>query len=253
MSIRNQLAGGGAGVSIIDDVIISTSGNWTKAAGVLPTDKVKVLITGAGAGGGKQNAPTVSTYGGTAGSFAELEFFAYELASSVAAVIGAGGAGSAVNNVSGANGGNTSFNGVTVPGGVNSSANSQTAPPAIDLSVGSQGLTSLHLVTFSGVQVGSLLLNPNVMKVEPAFLLTGTSLSGRRMRAGGYGAPFDNSTAMPAGVSFNGGNGGAATVGASGSPGVAPGGGGGAGASTGTKGGDGARGEVRVIVMRGKS
>ncbi len=219
MSARELLASG-AGITLVDEQIITVSGNWTKDAAVKPTDLVEVEMWGGGAGG-SNSSTNATVWGGNGGTYVRIRCMAADLPSTVPVVVGAGGIGGASSGNSGGLGGNSSFAGIVAPGGKTGSGGS-TTPVANDAVKAREGVTS------------------------DAATPVATASPPNEFYAAAQGSCFDNSTGpiWPAGQSRVGGNGGAQN-----SAGSTPGGGGGH-AKSGTA-GNGARGEVRVRVYRG--
>lgn len=265
MSARELLASG-AGITLIDEQIITVSGNWTKVAGVKPTDRVIVDIWSAGGSGARGNQSD-EIYGGQGGAHLRLEFFAFELPSIVACIIGAGGAAISADNQNGISGGLSSFGGFVIPGG-------------------GGGLYSPAGVAFGHLRSAEMLssASPLPSYTESASLFPfGYSLTqnprapvevggfwsfrvvasirywtpAHRIYAGAVGGSLTQAVVqLPAGSSIFGGLGGAPSgnVTANAGDGQVPGGGGGAKfVVAGYRSGAGARGEIRVRVLRGAS
>lgn len=196
----------------------ASNASWTK-----PTCKwMAVHCVGAGGGGGR--GATICPGAGGSGWF--LIFRAEDLPSTIAIVVGAGGAKN--NSGDGANGGNSSFNGIVASGGAG-------------------GATGIGVyASFSNGYKSAATMNSELALINHG-LIPGMTFEGAASNinsgmgadaiyggAGGGGVTENSRT----GTSLFAGNGGAGTA-----DGVAPGGGGGA-SSSGC--GNGARGAVRV-------
>lgn len=255
MSATELLAGAGGSIKLIDEQILTASGNWTKVAAVKPTDRVIVeMWSGGGSGAKTGNAEAVG--GGQGGNFIQLEFFAYQLGSSVPCVIGAGGAAvSATNNLDGNPGGASSFAGFSIPGG----AGGKRVPGGL-LQASTDIATVTNLIPsiqpINDPPTLALVAN-ELLKFESGGFSYG-SFSGayvraaNRLYAGGCGGSFAAGQWPPSASAF-GGAGGAGALSGSATSGAIPAGGGGALATQTGNTGAGARGEIRVRVLRGAS
>ena len=219
----------------------TTSGTWTAPSGLTGNEIVTGFIWGAGGGGGGGN----SEYsGGGGGGCFQFTFLASQVGSSQTVTIGAGGAGGFSGTAATA-GGTTSFGSlVSVTGGTAGG------------NAGSGGVSGGNGGSLSGYAVAPWLgVSGSQSTPSPAAYGGGggAGTGGSSGNAGGNsvygggggggGGSFGNGNG---GTSISGGAGGAAKA-ATGTAGTAPGGGGGGG---GTTGGAGARGEIRVWVIR---
>jgi len=208
----------------------TSSGNWTKPAGV-----TWVLVeAGGGGGGGAKTDTTAVQAGGGGGAGVQRLFLASDLGSTETVTIGAGGNGAGVNNAEfGVDGGDTAFGAhLTAKGGKRGIGNS-----GGDGGGGERGGT----INASGTQRG-----------DGGYSSGGggqgsEGSGGSCVIGGGGGGGTNNTTGNPGGVSQFGGNGGAGvgTASVKGGDGAAPGGGGGASSNNGN-GGDGAAGRMVV-------
>lgn len=269
MSARDLLASG-AGITLIDEQIITVSGNWTKVAAVKPTDRVIVHMW-SGGGAGALSAQSGDYVGGQGGWFAELEFFAYELPSTVPGIVGSGGIAPTVDNNNGGDGGSSSFGGFSIPGGAgglyNMSGTGIAHTRKMELLSGVSMLIDINQGGGTYPNLYAPTPNPKVKIEAGGFWLVSYSGStyylnvADRVYAGACGGSLNRTTyaLRPPGKSIFGGAGGAALAynnNGDSSDGSVPGGGGGSKCSvngrTGRP-GNGARGEIRVRVLRGAS
>lgn len=237
-----NVSGGSASTAfeIIDKQIIIASGNWTKPGTALPGDLVVADVIDGGGSGAVGTTASNSASGGAPGTFSRLEFLCSTLSATEACVVAAGGA-AVVNGgaASGLPGGQSSFKGVSsrrvAGGGVAASGLAAAAPtPGLPITVDQE------------YRFTSVLTAADITTVPKAVF------------APGQGANMSGPTIQPPGTSVNAGAGGtgvAAGTAPVGGAGVAPGGGGAAVVRTSGNGtsGAGARGEVRVYVIRGVS
>lgn len=216
----NALAGG---TGILDYQVFTSSGTWTKPAGLTGDELVFGYLW---AGGGQGGTATSSTWGGGGGGGC-LPFMckASDLGSTESVTIGAGGSGGG-----GIAGGNTVFHGMTAYGGTGGSNNVSGNSGGAGGGAGMNGAVSA-LGLYGGGAGGGV--------GGDSFYGGGgggqaSGRGGNSIFGGGGG-----SNSGTAGTSVFGGNGGASGV-----AGSAPGGGGGVGAA------NGARGEARIWVVR---
>jgi len=251
MSATELLAGAGGSIKLIDEQILTASGNWTKVAAVKPTDRVLVWMWGAGGGGYKGGASYGS--GGLGGTFVLLEFFAFELPSSIACVIGSGGFGPSTNG-DGGDGGYSYFGGFFAPGGRggqgSSVATTVNSSIPVDASIFTQFINQQGSAT-------KILTPKTVVEFELPSPPLDNNFYMPVVKAGANGGLHYNGVARAANTSIIGGAGGASSTNlGNAGDGQAPGGGGGAVFNSGSntaKAGNGARGEIRVRVLRGAS
>jgi hypothetical protein len=232
--------------SVVNSQIFSSSGTWTVPSGVQANDLVMVELWGGGGGGGAWGSSGTNGAGGGGGAFYQGWFLASQIGSSQSITVGSGGAGGFASNAATA-GGNSSFGSlITVTGGnagISSSTGGAygggggslsgyavspwTGPAAIQGNGGNSG--------YGGAGGGGVNSSNN----------GGTG--GYSIWGGGGGGAYGSSNlGQSGGVSLQGGAGGAGAS-PTGTAGTAPAGGGGGGTTTG---GAGARGEVRVFVIR---
>ncbi|WP_354669090.1 glycine-rich domain-containing protein [Rhizobium sp. SSA_523] len=113
-----------SGAQIIDQQTFTASGTWIKPAGVLPSDTVIVDLWGGGGSGALRTALNSDALGagsGAGGAHNRLQCLAFELQSTEAVIVGAGGAAQSTtgtsNSLNGADGGMSSFKGRKAYGG----------------------------------------------------------------------------------------------------------------------------------------
>ncbi len=92
-----------AGTGYRSTQVITSSGTWTKPAGVT---KIKVYVTGGGGGGGSHNSDDAQGGGGAGGT--AIKWIDVRSVSTVSVTVGGGGAGAAGNQAGGAGTGGTS-------------------------------------------------------------------------------------------------------------------------------------------------
>ena len=140
-----QVGGGGGGV--YDVQTFTSSGTWTKPAGV---SQVRVIAIGGGGGGGsgRKGASGSSRAGGSGGymgAYSDIIFDASAISSSVSVTIGTGAAGAAsqttnsTNGIAGTQGGNTTFGTYAVANGGfggGAGSNSTTIIPVVTSNTG---------------------------------------------------------------------------------------------------------------------
>lgn len=103
VSNSTQSTSGGGGLQSMQ--VITTTGTWTKPAGVT---KVKVTVIGGGGGGGANNDVDKGSTGGGGGG-AAIKIIDVSAITSVSMTIGSGGSGGAVGDNDGTAGSTTSF------------------------------------------------------------------------------------------------------------------------------------------------
>ncbi len=219
-----------------DYQVFTASGTWTKPTGYVSTSLVLIDLFGGGGGGGNSTGTSASANGGCGGGYYGFITTLGALGATEAVVVGAGGTAGVAG--AGTAGGNSTFAGKTAlggPGGLVSASDIialRVAPTAIEFfnywDGGDGGGTP------SGAPVAG-----------------GNSMYG----GGGGGGDGTDDNGSAGGTSVYGGAGGASANSGSGQIAVAgsvPGGGGGAASVTGGGGtaGAGARGEVRVRVIK---
>lgn len=267
MSATELLAGAGGSIKLIDEQILTASGNWTKVAAVKPTDRVVIQMWSGGGSGGLGSSVDEVT-GGQGGNFVQLEFYAYELGASVACVVGSGGAAQTSMNYDGNDGGASAFGSILIPGGggglysTTGYGNDPLHKRRIELL--SSASMMLDLFETSNNYPNKYFSTPNPkMNIEAGgFWVRKYNGSNYiinvadRVYAGAAGGAVNRYLSIqPPGKSFMGGAGGAAVAAGTSGNGSIPGGGGG-GKQSGLGGGysgAGARGEIRVRVLRGAS
>lgn len=230
--------------TVIDYQVFSTVGaaTWTKPSWAGINDLVLIRMWGAGGGGSGGNT---NGSGGGGGAHASFEVRAVDLNATESVSVGAGGAGAGA--APAGNGGNSSFKNFIAYGGAggqNSSGGGGGGPlSAGNGTAGGRPNPALNSADAGGGG-GSATGGGSVFGGGGGGSGGAGPGGGSSFFGGGGGA---GNGGFPGGASFMGGAGGS-SVGSVGNPGSAPGGGGGA-ASSGT-GGAGARGEVRVTVIR---
>lgn len=208
------IANAGATVEVLDDQTFNSSGTWTKPTGIqfAPTDMALVEMWGGGQGGGRISGSNIYAVGGFGGDYVRFVVPVSDLANTQSVVVGAGGAGSSSTaGAPGSSGGDSRFAGRTALGG--------------------------FLGGFTDVSSARL------------HALSAVCYTSRVYSAGAGGSVVAGNALYPPVPSAVGGSGGAASTSTNGAGGQAPGGGG--GASAGSTGGAGAKGQVRVRIMRG--
>ena len=203
--------------TLVDSQIFTTSGTWTKPVAGLPSDKVIIQLWGGG-GGGRRDTSGGTYNGGGGGAYSEFHCTLGTLQATVAVIVGAGGTYPA-SNANGNPGGASKFGVLNANGGTGGSSTSvqanggvaETSPIYEKAIAGEPGRLSGADLEVLGCGGGTSSLN-----------------QGRHISLiGGNGAKPMNSPIAA----------------------QAP-GGGGASWNGNTAGGDGARGEVRVYVVR---
>lgn len=242
----------------------TASGTWTKPAGLTGNEMVVVQAWGAGGGGGGGTAGGGGA-GGGGGTYSEIKLRASDLGSTVTVTIGAAGTGT---TGSGGIGGSTTFGTLlTAFGGgggqVSTGANTEgggggggvlgAGSSGSGATGGAGGSPAGGAATVDsgfgggGGSGGNSAWGGGGGGQDAAG--TSGSSGGATLYGGGGGGGGGTSVGAAGGTSKYGGNGGAGTTGV-GTGGTAPAGGGGGGATNGATGGAGARGEVRVWVIK---
>lgn len=251
-------ASGGGGFSLIATETFISSGTWTKPADVEVDDIIVIDLWGAGGAGASYKSSSYGTGAGGGGQHRRYSILAANFPAACTVAIGSGGIG-AIGDTSGdfggvstVDGGSLAFlaqggdGGSSYQGGAgggdlgfaNTANNSDTAAGKWGGGIGKWGASGdrrLADADHGGGAGGSK---------DGGYYSNG----GNSNWGGGGGQPLTDNAAAPygtAGASVFGGNGGLAEV-----DGEAPAGGGGA-ASNVNKPGDGARGEVRIHIVRG--
>ncbi len=269
----------GAITGMYDYQVFTSSGTWTKPSNLLGTEMVVIQAWGGGgAGGGTVASQDIGSGGGAGGSYNTTTIRVSMLGSTETVTIGAGG--TAAINTAGGVGGNTTFGswltayggGGGAVGGANSSGgggggligpgtsgSGASGGTGGDYGGGASGASPTQPWGGAG---GATPGNPGITAYfgggsGAGGANTGTGPVGGNSTSGGAGgaAGVGNlGTGSSGGTSIFGGNGGLGSN-TTGNPGIAPAGGGsGAGqdnaVGTGHAGGAGARGEIRVWVIK---
>ena len=243
-------AGGGVAASY---EAFTSSGTWTKPAGIADDQVVIVELWGAGGGGGRSGSSVdTATGGGGGGGYLRREFRAADLPSSVSVTIGAGGAGKTATVGVGSAGGNSTFGALmTAYGGGGgaggaSSGNGRGGGGGGELAAGGNAVGGGAVG--AGGAIGGADGGSGAAAGDARSIWGGGG--GNRGKAafggggGGYGAAGgDGGASVFGGDGGSGGNGAPAPT-----AGSAPGGGGGGGSNA-ADGANGARGECRVWIM----
>jgi hypothetical protein len=263
---------GGIYGSVLDSQVFTANGTWTKpTTGIRATDTVLVVAWGGGGSGGvatnSGGANQAIATGGGGGGFVHRTFRAFQLGATEPVVVGAGGTAvsrNAAGNTSGNAGGFSQFgifiqafggegglgtnsNGATIKGGEGGGINIDGKVLSTAAAVPGDWAGGTHDTVVNGLAVG----------------VAGAQARGAMFAGGSGGASQLTGSGVATfgagGVSVFGGNGGMGgqnpvTGPSTGLAGFAPGGGGGGAVTTAAflaTSGAGARGEVRVYVIRG--
>jgi hypothetical protein len=248
--------------TVLNSVIFTASGTWSKPGGFDPTDRVIFVAIGGGGSGGAMRSFNSSAIrgaaaGGGGGGVAIGSIPYSEVASSLSVVVGAGASAvSATSNFSSTNGitgGSSSISGLALAnGGQGGVSRRDDGNLDVNASGGSGGFGSIR-----GNMTTAATLNGGNGREATSTTAT-TLIFGGATGGGGAMGVTGNATFRTAneigGIDRVFGNGGNGRNNANGDAGVIPGGGGGgccrASGTTATS-GVGARGEVRIYVVRG--
>ena len=261
-----------ASVPATDYQSFTTNGTWSKPAGLAGTEVVLIQLWGGGGGGGGGPAGNVAG-GGGGGGFAEFRVPLSALGTTETVTVGLGGTGGT--NSNGTAGGNSVFGtgaytaygggpgltGGTLHGGggggaLSVGANATGGQPSVPQITTNATQTAVNFGGGAGGNsAGGANSRPGGASVYggagggSSYGVGGRSIYG----GGGGGGSSDAGGSTAGGASTYGGAGGAGGLSGgtqTGTAGSAPGGGGGASYNSGNKAGDGARGEVRVWVIK---
>jgi hypothetical protein len=227
-------------ISAPDYQAFTASGTWTKPAGLTGTELVMVELWGGGSAG-RQNATDWQATGGQGGEYRQIFMRAAELSATESVTVGAGG--TAPTGV----GGNSSFKGIVAGGGQGPPTAGTAAAANGGRTVGAfyyaQPPLALASQVFCSLAAGGEAGGHGAIDDGAgAHVVAGSTINSG---AGGGSAKAGGSW-RTGGTSVRGGAGGTST-GTTGGAGSAPGGGGAGGTTTA---GAGARGEVRITVLR---
>lgn len=241
--------------------VFTSSGTWTKPAGLSGNEMVIVQLW-AGGGGGGSGASPFGGGGGGGGAYVKATMRASDLGSTVSVTIGTGGAagspgvnssfGSVFPACAGGAGGNDSGSAPGGGGGGGALGIGQDASGATSGAGGEPGGSASGVSNSGSGGGGGHSGNSAEGGGGGASGNSGdaTLSGGNSVYGGGGGGGGSGTSGSGGGASaFGGDGGGGGTGGSAGTAGTAPAGGGGGGGSTGA-GGAGARGECRVFVMR---